>query len=174
MSNSHQTIEQKSVEAFQRLLTHAQTYLEKTEKHTRESLQLALDEAVELELAAQELTRDELSLLAQYAKRDLDRMDAYFQETGEGLASWLSTDLNLLEETIKQQLLKLADTTRVDMERLRERIEAGELVYMSGEFATPGSFICSACQQETTLLIPRRLGQCENCGCDQFRRNTQS
>ncbi|MGB0732309.1 MAG: zinc ribbon-containing protein [Pontibacterium sp.] len=172
MTHSHRTDDIKVSEAFQRLLHHTLAQVQHSEQVTRESLQSTLDEAVELELAAEELTKAELSLLAQYVKRDFSQMGYYLHESGEGLASWLNFDINVLEETLRQGLLALADNTRVDMEILRERLDAGEMLYMTGEFATPGVFGCCACGAETSLLAPRKISTCDNCGSDQFYRST--
>lgn len=157
---------------YDRVLARLLTALESAELRSWDYLQEKIEEAVEVELAAEELTRDEMDLLGAYLKRDLKQLGFYAYETGEGIAAWLNFDLNVLESTLAQQLVKLANQTRIEQERLREQLANADDEYIAGEIAAAGTFVCLACQhvlqaRETVVLAP-----CEACGAPLYRRQS--
>lgn len=157
---------------YDRVLARLLTALESAELRSWDYLQEKIEEAVEVELAAEELTRDEMDLLGAYLKRDLKQLGFYAHETGEGIAAWLNFDLNVLENTLAQQLVKLADQTRIEQERLREQLANADDEYLAGEIAAAGTFVCQACHhalqaRETVVLEP-----CEACGATLYRRQS--
>jgi len=155
---------------YNRVLDRLQESLEKAELNSWDYLQEKIEEAVELELAAEEMTRDEMDLLTAYLKRDLKQLGYYAHETGEGIAAWLNFDLNILEKTVMDKLLALADQTRIDQERLREQLANEEDEYVAGEVAAAGTFQCQACAQNQRLLQTDILNACESCGATLFKR----
>ncbi|QEQ95677.1 zinc ribbon-containing protein [Neptunomonas concharum] len=155
---------------YNRVLDRLQESLEKAELNSWDYLQEKIEEAVELELAAEEMTRDEMDLLTAYLKRDLKQLGYYAHETGEGIAAWLNFDLNILEKTVMDKLLALADQTRIDQERLREQLANEEDEYVAGEVAAAGTFQCQACAQNQRLLQTDILSACESCGATLFKR----
>ena len=155
---------------YNRVLDRLQESLEKAELNSWDYLQEKIEEAVELELAAEEMTRDEMDLLTAYLKRDLKQLGYYAHETGEGIAAWLNFDLNILEKTVMDKLLALADQTRIDQERLREQLANEEDEYVAGEVAAAGTFQCQACVQNQRLLQTDILKACESCGATLFKR----
>jgi hypothetical protein len=102
-------------EAYDRILDRLRGSLDDAGLTTWESLQARIREVVELEMAAEEMTRDELDLLSAYVERDLKSLGYYAHETGEGIAAWLHFDLNVLEQTLIKRLWDLADQTRVQL-----------------------------------------------------------
>lgn len=154
------------LERLQELLPTAPNELSKT------LLEQQIDEAVEIELTAEEMAQDELDLLKAYLLRDLEQLGCYAHETGESIASWLGFDLNILEQTVLDRLMALADQTRVGQEALRERLASGENQYMAGEVATVGTFICVACNEPQQLRKTGFVAPCAACGSQVFTRKS--
>lgn len=155
---------------YNRVLDRLTDTLESAEHRSWDYLQEKIEEAVELELTAEEMTRDEMDLLTAYLKRDLKQLGYYAHETGEGIAAWLHFDLNILESTLVEKLVALADQTRVGQERLREQLANEADEYMAGEIAAVGTFECQSCQQQVQLKKTSLIQACEACGAEHFRR----
>ena len=156
---------------YDRVLDRLRRDLESAEHRSWDYLQQKIEEAVELELTAEEMTRDEMDLLSAYLKRDLKKLGYYAHETGEGVAAWLNFDLNILETKVAQQLLDLADRTRIGIAELDQRLTHGEEQYSAGEVAAAGTFSCIICGDQLILTKTSRLEPCKKCGSEAFIRS---
>lgn len=155
---------------YDRVLLRLTKDLKSTSAPSWDLLQEKIHDAVELELAAEEMTRDEMDLLKAYLYRDLKKLGYYAHETGEGIAAWLKFDLNALEHTVVEQLRLIADQTRIGQEDLRERLEHDEDHYLAGELATVGTLECLNCGAQQTLQKTEKLSLCESCDGKFFKR----
>lgn len=155
---------------YNRVLDRLSKTLESAEYRSWDYLQEKIEEAVELEQTAEEMTRDEMDLLTAYLKRDLKQLGYYAHETGEGIAAWLHFDLNVLESTVVEKLIALADQTRIGQERLREQLANADDEYMAGEIAAVGTFECLSCKHTMQLKKTSLIPQCEACSAEHFRR----
>ncbi len=133
-----------------------------------------VDEAIALEQTAEQMTSDELHLLAQYVYRDIKLLSEYLHETGEGLAAWLNFDLNFLEQSTKQQFLELADKTIIDSIALSEKIDCSETQYMLGEVCAAGTLRCLNCEEQWQMLETKVIQPCRNCEGELFERLSKS
>lgn len=156
---------------YDRVMARLRDQLEAAEYQSWDFLQARIEEAVELELTAEEMTRDEMDLLAAYIKRDLKKLGFYAHETGEGIAAWLNFDLNILEHQIGAQLMDLADRTRIGLTELEQR-SLQEEMYLAGEIAGAGTFRCLACGTDNRLTRPSSLTPCLVCGGERFSRQS--
>lgn len=129
-----------------------------------------VDEAIALEQAAEQMTSDELHLLAQYVYRDVKLLSEYLHETGEGLAAWLNFDLSFLEQTTKQQFLKLADQSVLDNLTLQEKIDCSASQYMAGEVCSAGTLRCLNCSEQWQMLETKIIQPCRACEGHLFQR----
>jgi predicted RNA-binding Zn-ribbon protein involved in translation (DUF1610 family) len=157
---------------YDRVLNRLRQDLESAEHWSWSYLQEKIEEAVELELAAEDMTRDEMDLLSAYLKRDLKQLGYYAHETGEGIAAWLNFDLDYLEQTIATQLMDLADKTRIGITELQQRLAEGDDQYTAGEIAAPGTFTCVACGESVVHTSTSRLEACPKCGSEVFTRQS--
>ena len=160
----------KAPAAYDRVLERLRKRLDEAGEVSWEYLQKQIEEAAEVELAAEEMTRDEVELLKAYLRRDLKQLGYYAHGTGEGLAAWLHFDLDILEHRIKQSLLDLADKTRIQHELLREQLAHGEDQYLAGEVSAPGTLRCLQCGHTQRLSATDRIQPCEECGAVVFER----
>ena len=129
-----------------------------------------VDDAIELEQAAEEMTSDELHLLAEYVYRDMHLLAQYLHNTGEGLAAWLNFDLIILEQSAKQQFLHLADPTIIDNLVLQEKLECSSRQYIVGEIASVGTLRCLSCLTEKQLRETEQVLACMTCQGEYFER----
>lgn len=134
------------------------------------ALKKLVEDAVEIEQAVEEMTSDEVHLLSEYVHRDLQLLGHYLHETGEGLAAWLNFDLNILEHSVKQQVIALADQTIVGNLALHERLECSSAHYLTGEICAPGTLRCLACGEQNQILKTIQIESCYVCQSDYFER----
>jgi rubrerythrin len=158
---------------YDRVLMRLTNSLENSEARSWDLLQERISEAVELEMAAEEMTRDEMDLLKAYLQRDLKRLGYYAHETGAGIAAWLRFDLDALEHTLASQLKLIADKTRVEQESLRECLDHAEDQYLAGELATAGTLECLNCGHSFSLIRTEKLVPCAECDKGYFKRISQ-
>ncbi|MBA4503468.1 zinc ribbon-containing protein [Marinobacterium marinum] len=156
--------------AYDRVLEQLRQRLDKAGEVSWEYLQEQIEEAAEMELAAEDMTRDEVDLLKAYLRRDLKQLGYYAHETGEGIAAWLHFDLDVLEHKVKQSLLELADKTRIQHELLREQLAHDEDHYLAGEVSAPGTLRCLQCGELQQLKATDRIKPCSRCGAVVFER----
>ena len=158
---------------YDRVLMRLTNSLENSEARSWDLLQERISEAVELEMAAEEMTRDEMDLLKVYLQRDLKRLGYYAHETGAGIAAWLHFDLDALEHTLAAQLKLIADKTRVEQEALRECLDHDEDQYLAGELAAVGTLECLNCGHDFSLTRTEKLAPCSECEAGYFKRVSQ-
>ncbi|TCK06892.1 zinc ribbon-containing protein [Marinobacterium mangrovicola] len=159
--------------AYDRILDRLRERLDKAGENSWDFIQQQIEEAAEIELAAEEMTRDEMDLLKAYIRRDLVQLGYYIHETGAGVASWLHFDLDVLERTAMDRLLDLADRTRVGLELLREQLDHGENEYIAGEITIPGTLECAICGEAQCLTSTSVIEPC-GCGSVVFLRRTDT
>lgn len=160
----------KGISAYDRVMVRLHKSLSDAEASSWDYLQEKIEEAVELELTAEEMTRDEMDLMKAYIKRDMKKLGFYAHETGEGVAAWLHFDLNILEDRMKRMLIGLADKTRIQQEELRERLDHGDDDYIAGELAGAGTLECLNCADQQVLEKTSKISTCSSCGGRLFRR----
>lgn len=164
---------EQAPEAYDRILDRLRERLDKAGTLSWDYLQEQIEEAAELELAAEDMTRDEMDLLKAYIRRDLTQLGYYIRETGAGVAAWLHFDLDVLERKVVDRLLDLADRTRIELELLREQLAHGENEYLAGEITAPGTLECQVCGTSQVLTQTSVIQPC-SCGSVVFARRSDA
>ena len=160
-------------DAYHSLLGRLKDSITAAEEKTLTALKHDLEQAIELETAAEEMTREEASLLAAYLKRDLKSLAQFVAQSRKGLADWLRFDTELLEGRLLELLLVVADKTRLEQDEFSRELAERELEYRSGDEVLVGTFACIACGNTRVLTGPAILESCEQCGAEVFRRVTE-
>jgi len=161
--------------AYERIINRVEKSLEKAEEVTLEELKNGVDQAIEFEEDVEELTKQEVSLLGAYLKRDLNSFTHFMGKTGKGLAEWLKFDMALLENKLQSLLQQVADKSVLEQQRLEDELdEHDEEVYASGEYVVAGTFVCTNCDEEQEFIKPGFLMSCAECGGDRFLRSSHN
>lgn len=159
---------------YNRLLERVYLSIEEVEAQSWPFIKQKIEEAAELELAAREMTRDELELLKAYLLRDLREAGTVLHKTGEGIAYWLNFDLRALEHAVVEQLFGLADKTRVDQTELQLRLDHGPEDYLAGEVAAAGQLRCLECGALVKLEQTSVIEPCHLCAGHYFHRDNSA
>ncbi|MBS3804912.1 MAG: zinc ribbon-containing protein [Oleiphilaceae bacterium] len=173
MASSQKPFSGKALESYNRMLERVEERLRRVEHTSVDELRREIDDAVEFELEFEEMSRDELSLLSAYLRRDLEHMMNFVEESGEGVGEWLRLDLSLIEHQLSDLLFSIADKTQLDSLELDQKLrnqDAG--YYISGEIATAGVLQCSACGHMRCLTKTSVIEPCEACNSHYFERVT--
>ncbi len=160
---------------YQRILKRLKDSLEQAEQKTAELIRHEIDQAIELEEAAEEMTLEELDLIRAYLKRDLSSLSHFVEATGKGVAEWLKFDLHLLEDKLASLLLSVADQTVLEQFELEQVLEQeGDDKYRAGETVIAGTFSCKGCGDIYVITRPETLQPCIECGGEAYRRVSKS
>lgn len=171
-SNNRPELPEGAPDVYNRLLERVYQSVGQAENQSWPFIKKKIEEAAEVELAAEEMTREELGLLQAYLQRDLREAGGWLHKTGEGLAQWLNFDLQALEHTVVERLFGLADQTRVDQTELQQRLDHGPEDYLVGEVAAAGQFRCLECGALAQLEQTSVLEDCHQCGSGYFHRHS--
>jgi len=155
---------------FDRVLDRVIERLDDSGVKTWQFVEQQVDEAIALEQAAEELTRDEALLISAYLRRDLKSIGLTVQEVGATLASWLRFDLALLEQSVVERLLAVADRSRIEFELLREQLDHADSQYLAGETTVAGTLRCLQCGSEQRLHQTSTILPCADCSGLVFER----
>lgn len=159
-----------AVKVYDRIVERVYRSVDSLEERSWPFIKERIDEAVELELVAREMTREELDLLGAYVRRDLSELGRIAHKTGEGIAALMKFDLNVLEQRVVEMFDLLADPSLVDQAELQQRLEQGAETYMAGEVAAAGTLNCLACGVVIHLAETRLLEPCHGCQGRYFHR----
>lgn len=159
-------------DVYNRLLERVYLSLDKVEEQSWPYIKQKVAEAAELELAAKEMTREEVDLLQAYLQRDLREAGTVLHKTGEGIANWLNFDLNALEFAVTEKLFGLADKTRIDQTELQLRLDHGPEDYLAGEVAAAGQLRCLNCGALVKLPQTALIEPCHQCQKGYFHRDS--
>jgi Zinc-ribbon containing domain len=119
---------------------------------------------------AGELTHEEISIISDALKRDIESAAHGLpghQDTNS-LSEWFKFDIDLIENFTLDAFLSLADKTRIELAKLGE--EAKHHSYQSGEITLPGTFTCDQCGKEIAFKQPSQIPECPACQCKTFTR----
>lgn len=164
------SLSESAVEAYDRIVERVYRSVDDLEEHSWPFIKAKVEEAAELELAARDMTREELDLLSAYVKRDLSELGRIAHKTGESIAALLKFDLNALEQRVVDMLGLLADPARVDQVELAQRLDHGAETYLAGEVAAVGALRCLHCGQLALLAETALIEPCHQCQGRYFQR----
>lgn len=162
----------QALKVYNRMLERVTSRLNTVERKSWETLQESLAEAVEFENELEEMTREEVDLLAAYVRRDVSHLMHFVEETGEGVGEWLRLDLALIERQLLDLLFSIGDKTRLDTLELDHKLHHDPSQYISGEIATAGVLRCVSCGHMVCLVETSHIQPCEACNSHYFERVT--
>ena len=161
---------QEAPDVYNRLLERVYLSIDQVEAQSWPLLRKKIEEAAEVELAAEEMTREELGLLQAYLQRDLREAGSVLHKTGEGVANWLNFDLQALEYAVVEKLFGIADKTRTGQTELELKLDHGPQDYIAGEVAAAGQLRCLECGALIKLEQTSVIDPCHQCSNRFFHR----
>ncbi|MFP8965711.1 zinc ribbon-containing protein [Pokkaliibacter sp. CJK22405] len=170
---SQQPSKDPKVRSYERLLGRMSATLKNLEERSWPVIERKLEEAAELEKAAEDLTLDEIALIKEWVRRDIQSLASHSSKEQSELKHWLQFDLELLEHQTADWLLSVADQTQTAWLELQHRLTLEDDVYVAGEVTAPGTFKCNACDHMLCLTKADKLEPCHVCQNHYFVRITR-
>lgn len=131
----------------------------------------AADEAIEAELALEELTKEEADKVVNYLAQDLHDAAEFTRDAEKSLAFWLKFDAALLEDRFEQAFSNAADPTAMGQYLLARQLQARS-EFHSGEITGAGTLACKACGKHIHFHKPGHIPPCSECHKTTFERAT--
>ena len=158
-------------EAYDRMLERVEKTLSEVERETGPALKHAVERAQETAVELGELTRDEAERVGYYLRRDVQDAGQFLADSGKDLGAWLRFDAELVERSLAELFMSVADRTTVELDRLALEAEAfGE--WHSGEVTGPGTLICKSCGRQIEMHRTGHVPPCPRCRGTTFRRTS--
>lgn len=161
-------MEEKKLEAYRNLLQQARATLGKAENKLESVLKGAIDKVEEQGSGLAELGREELERIAGYLRRDLVDAALYMQKFGSDFKQWLSFETSQAEMVLFDDFLKVADSTRVELEKIA--LDADLQTWKTGEIIGVGALRCTGCGEILHFDKPGHIPPCPKCHGTQYHK----
>ncbi|MET0102119.1 MAG: zinc ribbon-containing protein [Sedimenticola sp.] len=162
----------RMVDAYENMLERVDEMLETAEKTTLPALKKSLEAAREKAVEVDELTREEAEKIAGYLERDMKDAAHFLSETGEDFRNWMRFDLELIEGRLMDMFAKVADRTKLELDRFAEQAREASL-YHTGEITGPGTLVCTGCGKELHFHKAGHIPPCPGCRGTSYKRQEE-
>lgn len=156
--------EDKLVHAYSRMLEQVHRHLDQSDQSLDQAISKARNEAVEKD----HLAPEDAERIAVYLHRDLSDLNEHLQKPDQDIKGWLHIDLSILEASIRDMLLSVADKAGPQLASFSH--EGEPIFWYTGEVTAPGKLRCTSCNETLTLTKPARIPPCPKCNATQFVR----
>lgn len=154
------------------LLEKAIDEIRQTEDKSGPALHRLIDKISSELTGVEYLTDEQLQQLATGLKRDLVDAADHMSTEGKDIRSWLSFDMELIEDTLLGLFMDAADKTTVELAELKaEAMAAG---YHTGEIIGFGTLVCDECGEILNFHKPGHIPPCPKCKATHFHRTLES
>jgi hypothetical protein len=169
LSPPHDPIEALG-EAYELLLDKAVEKAHESKIKTGPAFHKLIDEVAQKSSDISELTGEEAQKVGKYLKRDLLDAASFLEKSGKALKDWLGFDLELLEDRLRDDFIKAADQTTVELLQLKQQAEAAG--YHTGEITGPGTLLCDQCGEKLHFHKAGHIPPCPKCKGVAFHRES--
>lgn len=155
-------LDQKLIAAYDNMMARVAKLLDTAEQQALPALQKNIEKAKQQAIELKEITQEEAEKLAYYVRRDLHDAAEYLEQTGDELSTWLSFDLELVEERLLDVFAKVADKTRLELAQLKAQATRSQ-EYHTGEITSIGTLACKSCDTLVHFKKTGRIPPCPKC-----------
>jgi len=159
---SDTNIEQKLVDAYDKMMERVSHLLDSAEKQALPVLQKNIDKAKHQAIELKELTIEEAEKLGDYLRRDMHDAAENLQESGKDISSWFSFDIKLIEDRVLEMFAKVADKTSSELAQLAAQAKRSQ-EYHTGEITSIGTLACQDCDTLVHFKKTSRIPPCPKC-----------
>lgn len=169
----HDSLNEKLVDAYNRMLERLNVAMEEVGRHARPALQEQLKQAAEKASELGELGREEAEEIAAYLKRDIQDAAQWLADNGDELKDWLRFDIEQVEDRLFEAMNSVADKTRIELQALEEQAGlVGE--WKTGEITGIGTLTCEGCGELLHFHTSGHIPPCPKCHGTRFKRVSHS
>ncbi len=159
----------KLTQAYDKLLEIMKKAWHDTEAQALPPLKERLEQAAEKLSTLGEFTREEADRVADYVRRDLQEAGEFLSASGKSLKDLISFDLEFVESKVAEMFAQMADTTRIELDKLAERARrVGE--WHTGEITGIGTLECKQCGERLHFEKTGHIPPCPKCHSSVFKK----
>ena len=155
--------------AYEKMFERAIEKFHGAEEKTSHLLHLLIDEARDKAIGLKEVSEEEAEKLTIYLKRDVNDAATFLSKTGHELEDWLGFETRLVESSLLEQLLKVADKTTIEILKMKEYAEKASS-YHTGEVSGPSTLVCDQCGEHLHFRGAGKIPPCPKCRATDFHR----
>jgi len=141
---NEQELEQKLVDAYDKMMGRINGVIASAEQHALPTLQNNINKAKQQAIELKEVSKDEADKIASYLQRDIHLAAEYLEQSGENFSTWFNFDIELIEARLLEAFSNVADKTRLELAQLAEQAKQAQQ-YHTGEITAIGTLTCTAC-----------------------------
>jgi hypothetical protein len=155
-------LDQKLIIAYDNMMAHVAKLLDNAEQKALPTLHKNIDKAKIQSIELKQITKEEAEKLAYYIGRDLEDAAHYLEQTGDDLSTWISFDLELVEQRLWDVFSKVADKSRIEFAQLKAQAKRAQ-EYHTGEITSIGTLACHHCDSLVHFKKTSRIPPCAKC-----------
>lgn len=161
---------ERLVRAYDRMMEHVRSALDKAEHSARPKLSTVLENAKDKVVELGEVSREEAERVAKFLQRDVEAAADYLtSNTAEDLVNWFKFDIELIEERLLELFTSVADRTKLELMMLEEQARRADQ-YHTGEITGIGTLHCATCGQAVHFHSTGHIPPCPKCHATRFTR----
>jgi len=158
------------VHGYNTMIDKLSEWTEKADETAGPMIINGVKEAEEFLTELQQWSKEEISLISRYVKRDLHDAASKMDKENKSFQQWLEFDFHQIEEKVLSVFANMADKTRQELDHLDEM--ANE--WHTGEVTSIGTLICKHCAKEMHFHKAGRIPPCPACHKTEFKRVNES
>lgn len=166
---NEQNLDEKLIAAYDNMMTRVAKFLDTAERQALPVLQKHIEKAKQQAIELKEITKEDAERVGYYIRRDLDDAADYLEHTGDELSTWLSFDLELVEDRLLEVFAKVADKTRLELAQLKAQAKRAQ-EYHTGEITSIGTLACQSCNSLVHFKKTGKIPPCPKCNHTVFVR----
>ena len=160
---------ERFVQAYNRMLKHAEQTLNSVVSHSESDLVHALASAKDNAVELGELTREEAEKVHHFVSRDLYAVGKHLAEEEREVADWLRLGLLVVEQGLLNRFSNLAQTAKLELKHL-EKAKRRFDEWHTGELTTIGTLSCKDCNELIHFQHTGHIPPCPKCHATVFKR----
>ena len=171
MNENNDKLRDQLIKAYDQMMENLHELLEQTEEGV-ENLSRQIEKARDKVAEMDNITREEAEKISDYLKRDLHNAGEYLEDSRHDMADWLHMDMELIEWSLMDMFLQVADKTKLDLLLLEENARHVN-EYRTGEITGPGLLVCDQCGEELHFSKTGHIPPCPKCKATMFTRKSR-
>ena len=166
-----QKLTEKLTRAYDRMMENLHALYEKASGES-DNIQRLFEEARDKMAETDNLSREEAEKVSNWLKRDLLNAEDYLKSEQRDLADWLHMDIELIEWSLMDMFLQVADPTKLALMKFEAETKANS-EYHTGEITGAGTLVCSNCGEVLHFKKSGHIPPCPKCQHTVFTRKSR-
>jgi len=170
MPDTHKLTE-KLTQAYDNMMEHLHALYEQASGESN-NMQHMIEEARDKIAETDNLSREEAEKVSAWLKRDLQNAGEYLKSEQHELADWLHMDIELIEWSLMDMFLHVADPTTLALMKFEAETKANS-EYHTGQITGAGTLVCTECGEVLHFKKSGHIPPCPKCRHTVYTRKSR-